>query len=79
MGSQKIIAISDFFDKNRRKKSGGTQNFCGEFPNFSKQNLGVVKIFLFFFDKFGKKSGGNENKGIPFILCSLIEKQRNSL
>ena len=38
----------------------------------------VVKI-LFFFEKFGKNSGGNENKGIPFILCSLIEKQRNSL
>ena len=30
-----------------------------------------------------KKSGGKKkvglNKGIPFILCSLIEKQRNSL
>ena len=32
--SQKIIAISVFFDKKSNKKSGGTQNFCGEFLIF---------------------------------------------
>ena len=37
------------------------------------KNLGVSKIFL----NSKKKSGGNQNTGIPFIFGSLIEKQRN--
>ena len=32
--AKKLSQFQFFLTKNRRKKSGDTQNFCGEFPNF---------------------------------------------
>ena len=71
-----------FWQKIEEKNLGVPKIFVENFQIFWQKfetKSGGSKNILVFFDKFGKKSGGNENKGIPFILCSLIEKQRNSL